>query len=74
MNPFLLFRALLPANPLQVGRVLSHTATNESLIELPQGGNCLVRGTSVPTGRMAFIQAGQVQGEAPDVSIIEVTI
>lgn len=74
MNPFRLFRALLPANPLQVGRVLSHTVTNESLIELPQGGRCLVRGTSVATGRMAFIQAGQVQGEAPEVQVVEVTI
>lgn len=74
MNPYEQLRRLLPQAPLLVGRVLTHTAAGESMVELPDGAVVTVRGTTVPTGQMAYLRAGQVQGEAPNITPTEVTV
>ena len=74
MNPYSALRRLFPEAPLLVGRVLTHTANGMSLIELPQGGQILARGTQVATGQMAYIKSSQVQGQAPDITPVEVTV
>ena len=74
MNPYSALRKLFPDAPLLIGRVLTHTSAGLSLIELPQGGQILARGTQVPTGQMAYIKAGQVQGQAQNIIPVEVTV
>lgn len=87
-NLFVRLRQLLPSPAVVVARVLSHdAATDTSLVQLPTqqvteayaagletGTTFQARGRSVAVGAMAFIRAGVVESEAPDVPIAEITI
>lgn len=87
-NAFLRIRNLLPQPPVLVGRVVAHHATDDtSTIELPTGQAVVdyaaglktgtqfeARGQGVAVGRNAFIRAGVVESEAPDVPVSEIVI
>ena len=74
MNTWRDFEALLPADPLLIGEVTAHNADGTSTVELPSGDTLRVRGQGVSVGNNAFVQTGQVQGEAPDLPVVSVEI
>ena len=66
MNLYREFLALLPQDVLLVGRVTSQNADGTSSVSFPDGTQMRPRGQSVPTGSKAFIQAGEIRGQAPE--------
>lgn len=74
-NSFVELRRLLaPEAPLWVGTVLFHNPDGTSTIELPGGGILRVRGQGVAVGDNAFVQGGEVRGEAPALDSITIVI
>ncbi|SMF96119.1 hypothetical protein SAMN02949497_3503 [Methylomagnum ishizawai] len=74
-NPFVQLKTLLaPQAPLWVGKVLFHNADGTSTVELPGGAVLRVRGQGVGVGANAFIQAGEVRGEAPALDSVTVVV
>ena len=87
-NAFLRLRNLLPQPQVLLGRVIAHHATDDtSTIDLPTGQATTAyatgletgtrfeaRGRTVAVGRNAFIRAGVVESEAPDVPVSEIVI
>lgn len=87
-NLFLRLKQMLPEPSVVVARVLSHdAATDTSMVELPTqqttesyaagletGTRFQARGRIVAVGLMAFVRAGVVESEAPDVPIAEIVI
>ncbi len=45
-----------------------------STLELPGGGSLRARGQGVAVGLKAFVQAGEVKGEAPDLQDVTVEV
>lgn len=74
MNVWKQFEALLPADPLLVGQVLSHNADGTSSVQLPGAQVIRVQGQTVPVGNRAFVQTGRVQGEAPNLTTVDVPL
>ncbi len=74
MNVWKQFEALLPADPLLVGQVLSHNSDGTSSVTLPGAQIIRAQGQSVPVGNFAFVQTGRVQGDAPNLPSVEVPI
>ena len=74
MNLYRRLLDVLPADPLLIGEVTAHNADGTSTVELPSGDTVRVRGQGVAIGDNAFVQAGQVQGEAPDLPVVSVEI
>ena len=69
------FLDLLPGNPLLVGTVQSHNADGTSTVVLPDGATSLrVRGQSVAVNGVAFIQGGEIVGDAPSLTVIQIDI
>lgn len=66
MNLWKKFASLLPSDPLQVGKVLTHNSDGTSTVELPGPTQIRVRGQDVAVDAYAFVQGGQIQGEAPN--------
>lgn len=75
-NPWSRFVALTANDPLLVGKVLAHRTdgSNTSLIELPGGGRLVASGQGVAVGQMAFVRAGQVEGQAPQLPALTIEI
>jgi hypothetical protein len=69
MNLFREFIGLLPKDPLLIGTVTAHNADGTSTIELPDGSLINARGQSVAVDSQAFVQFGQIQGDAPGLSV-----
>lgn len=65
---------LLPNDPLLVGEVTAHNADGTSEITLPDGGIFTARRQAVAVGLQAFVQAGEVKGEAPDLPVETIQI
>lgn len=65
MNLYKKFLELLPRDILLVGEVTAHNSDGTSTIELPDGNLIRARGQSVSVGNNAFIEAGEVKGQAP---------
>jgi hypothetical protein len=65
------FRSLLPNPPLLVGEVT--VAGDLSQITLPDGSVITARGAAV-VGQMVFVRDGAIEGEAPDLAVVEITI
>jgi|GEM_PF-1335823 len=63
------FIGLLPKDPLLIITIFEHNADGTSTVELPNG--CLIKacGQSVSLDSQAFVQFGQIQGEAPELSV-----
>lgn len=87
-NVFLRLQSMLPQPGLTVGRVVAHHAADDtSTIELPTGQATVAyatgletgvtfqaRGRGVAIGKNAFVRAGVVESEAPDLPATEIII
>ena len=49
-----------------MGTVLAHLPDGTSRVQYPGSGTEIVRGQDVEVGLKAFVQGGQIQGEAPN--------
>lgn len=65
-NVYRKFRDLVGMNRLIIGTVQSHNADGTSTILTLDGGTIRPRGQSVAVNSKAFVRAGLVEGEAPD--------
>jgi hypothetical protein len=65
MNLYAEFLALLPDDPVQYVKILTHNGDGTSTVELPSGEQFRVRGTSVAPDDYAYVQAGRIIEEAP---------
>lgn len=68
-NLFAQFTKLIPIEPILIGTVTAHYADGTSTITLPGGGVIRVRGVVVGVGLKAFVKAGEVVGEAPNLTV-----
>jgi hypothetical protein len=73
-NLYRQFLQLIPRDPLLVGQVTSHHSDGTSTLALPGGGTLRVRGQGVAVGLKAFVQAGEVKGEAPALTDVTVEV
>lgn len=62
-------RLLAPQPILRVGTVTAHNADGTSTIQLLDGSVIRARGTSVTVNHNAFVRAGLIEGEAPDLPV-----
>ncbi len=88
MSAYTRLRALLPAPPLLLARVVSINETEgTSLLAIPgglplsalspqvsTGGTFTARGTSVPVDKLAVVRAGVIESQAPDGDIVDAVI
>jgi len=68
------FQGLIPTDPTIVADVTAHNPDGTSTVETLGGGVMRARGQSVAVGLKAYVRAGEVVGEAPDLPAYEVTI
>ncbi|ADE14188.1 conserved hypothetical protein [Nitrosococcus halophilus Nc 4] len=73
-NPWKRLEQLLPNNPLLVGDVILHNGDGTSTITLPDGREIRVRGQSVAVGEKAFIQGGEIRSQAPNLTVVNITV
>jgi hypothetical protein len=73
-NPWKRLESLLPQDPLLVGKVILHNADGTSTVSLPDGREIRVRGQEVTIGQNAFIQSGEISGQAPNLPVVEITV
>lgn len=73
-NIWKMFSDLIPDDPVLIGTVLTQTPDGYSTLETPGGGIVKAKGVTVAIGNKAFIQGGEVRGEAPDLPFYEVTV
>lgn len=73
-NLYRQFLDLIPHDPLLVGEVTSHNSDGTSTLQLPGGGTLRARGQGVAVELKAFVQAGEVKGEAPDLTDVTVEV
>lgn len=71
-NPFARFLQLLPSPALQVGDVVAVDA-GLATIELPGGGRVQARG-DVTVGARVFFRDGIIEGPAPALLFVDITI
>jgi hypothetical protein len=57
-----------------VGAVILHNTDGTSTVALPDGWEIRVRGQSVAVGQSAFIQSGEISGQAPNLPVVEITV
>lgn len=72
LNPYKALLGLLPESPLQVGDVLS-TSNGVAMIEVPGGGQVTARGEAT-VGQRVFFRDGVIEGQAPDLTYVEVEV
>lgn len=68
------FQALIPADPLLVGTVTDHNSDDTSTVTLIDGGVIRARGQGVAIGNKAFIRGGIVEGEAPNLTSLDLDV
>ena len=66
------FLSLIPASPLLVGEVTS-IANEIRTVALPDGSTITAKG-SASVGQQVFIRDGRIEGIAPSLPIVEITI
>lgn len=71
-NPFRRLRALFPEAPLQVGTVES-VSGGVATVVLPGGGRVQARG-SAAVGQRVFVRSGVIEGQAPDLPVVEIEV
>lgn len=74
MNLYKRFQGLIPTDPLRVGQVTSINSDGTSTVTLTGGGSIRARGDSVSVGQNAFVQGGEIRGEAPTLPIVVITV
>lgn len=77
-NPWSRWQSLTPDPALMVGEVISiDSVAGTSVVQIPPvvGGSLLrVSGASVAIGARAFVRGGVIEGEAPELGIVEVEV
>ncbi len=71
-NLYAEFRRLLPAQPEQLGKVIAVDG-GVATVELPGGGRIRVRGDAT-VGQNVFCRDGVIEGPAPDMTFVAITI
>jgi hypothetical protein len=71
-NLYSVFKALLPETPLLVGVVYSIQAGG-CYVTLPSGGRVLAKGEAT-IGQTVFVKDGIIQGIAPSLAVVAITI
>jgi hypothetical protein len=74
-NVWTQFQKLLPSKLMQSGTVTAFDTTS-CTVELPDGKSVkvLLAGHTVAVGDHVFIRGGEVVGEAPSLTVYEVTV
>ncbi len=52
----------------------NHNSDGTSLVQLPGGGIIRARGQGVAVGGKAFVQGGEIRGDAPDLTDVTVEV
>lgn len=65
---------LLPSSPLLVATVAAVNGDGTSTVTFPGGGQQRVRGTVVGVGNQAFVQDGEIRGQAPALTAITIEV
>ena len=73
-NPWKRLENLLPHSPLLAGDVTAHHPDGTSTVQLPDGSQLRVRGQSVAVGQKAFVQGGEIRGQAPNLAVVGITV
>jgi len=71
-NIYTQFKRLIPDAPLLVGIVTAY-ADGVATIELPDGGVITARG-SASISDSVFVRDGVIEGTAPDLTAVEITV
>ncbi|MBB4845037.1 hypothetical protein HNP55_003583 [Paucibacter oligotrophus] len=71
-NLFAAFRRLLPNPALQVGKVIA-IVDGVATLELPGGGRVQARGTGT-VGGSVFFRDGVIEGDAPTLTDVDITV
>lgn len=66
------FRSLLPQSPLLVGEVTA-IAGGIATVELPDGSIVSARGDAT-VGDQVFVRGGAIEGQAPDLAFVAITL
>lgn len=72
INLFALFKTVLPDSSVQAGIIESVTGSG-CWILLPSGNRILVRGTGT-VGDHVFIRGGAIDGPAPNLTAVTITV
>lgn len=68
------FKRLNPDAPLLVATVTAHNADGTSTVQFPDGGSTRVASQDVAINDKAFIREGRIEGEAPDLPVVNVQV
>ncbi len=71
-NPLKVLQSLFPAARVSVGDV-SAVAGQVVTVILPGGGHLIARGAAT-VGQRVFIRDGVIQGDAPDLPVVEISV
>lgn len=71
-NLFRIFKDLLPEASLLVGTVTT-VQTGGCVIELPGGSKIFARGTAT-VDQHVFVRGGVIEGQAPALAVVEITV
>lgn len=75
MNIWTQFKSIIAGDPLLIGTVTAiDTDAQTSRIELLEGGQVTVRGTSVAVGAKAFIRGSLLESPAPNLPTVHVEL
>lgn len=64
----------LPNESLGVGQVIAHNTDGTSTLKLTDGSHINLRGTSVAVNAQAFFKGDVIQGVAPDLPVVQITV
>lgn len=73
-NPYRAFEGLRPGRRLLIGEVTAHNADGTSTVELLDSRTIRARGQSVAVSSKAFVRAGLIEGEAPNLPSFDLTV
>lgn len=71
-NLYAQFKKLIPTAPLLVGTVAS-VYTGGATVTLQGGGTMRVRGAAT-VGQRVFVRDGAIEGPAPNLPLVEITV
>lgn len=74
LNVFRSLKELFTQPPLLVAVVSTVNGDGTSTVTFPGGGQQRVRGTSVSAGNQAFVQAGEIRGQAPSLTSLTIEV
>lgn len=66
------FKDLIPGDPLLIGEVIE-ASTGRATVQFLDGSLLQVRGTAL-VGQKVYIRGGFIQGEAPSLTVVEITL